>query len=175
MIYVFEGVDGSGKTTLANGVSSRLRVPTFPDPGRHGLLADWDSAHEWLVRGTQYDLDIACFSRIFDFVVDRWILSSRVYGRRRREVLDDPRARHILEIAEAHVFVLEVPSVVAHARMKRRDGVAKYGASELEFLHREVRGEAEFVRGCGVPVHFLDGMESVPVLIGEVVELSEGR
>lgn len=73
MIYILEGADGTGKTTLANEIA-RQRRATVLHPSFH---KSWNMAeyHRAFIQAAEAlnDSDI-------DVVLDRWAPSERVYG-----------------------------------------------------------------------------------------------
>lgn len=171
MIYVLEGIDGSGKTTLAERLGAALGAPVFPDEGRHGFAGEFVTPRDWLVRSMQFDLDVACFSQFADLVLDRWLMSSRVYGRRRDAVLDEVRTRAIYRRAEAVVFLLCLAPEVAVTRLQARDGAARYSATALDLIALELEREARIAVASGVWVVRVDAGLPPDDLLSEVVDI----
>lgn len=111
MIYVLEGPNCIGKSTVAALLARRLGVPVYGDAGRHGFVEAWLGpleARDWGVLGAQRCADAATLSLDFDAVVDRWIISDLVHNGRRDLVLPDDLLRRLVEGSRAAVALLDV-------------------------------------------------------------------
>lgn len=154
MIWVLEGPNYVGKTTVATALGTALRLPVFADPGRHGALP-LICSRDWVLAGIQRSLDFAGFSRHFDFVADRWTLSSTVYDGRRGAVWPDGTLRRVVELAQAKVFLLLARPETLLAR-SRRDRPEVRTLAEAEDLLRLYRRAAEDYVAIGGELHVID-------------------
>lgn len=133
MIYVFEGMEGVGKSTIAEAFALESRLPLFVAPDRHMPRAAGRSSRDWRILGTQINLDVAEFATMTDFVVDRWCLSSMVYDFLRGESEPDEVFQDIASSVDATIYVFDTDPEVALARILIRDGNPR----QIEIDHLE--------------------------------------
>ena len=120
MIYVFEGIEGAGKTTAARRYAESNGLKVFVDPSRHMPRVEGRTAAEWKLLGNQTNLHVASFAMIADFVVDRWALSSMVYDSMRGDCLPDKFYQEIAAETPAIVFVLDISPTTALERLREK-------------------------------------------------------
>jgi dTMP kinase len=186
-----EGVDGSGKSTVARAVVGRLqdagaeailvREPGGTDLGEavRGLLLDSERLDDWaevfLFAAQRAELArevIAPALAAGSWVVsDRTYYSSIAYQGRARSLGED-RVRSINEVGldgvvPDHVFVLDVDPGVALARQDSPDRIGREG---LEF-QAQVRAAYLELAGSDDKVVVLDGSLTVDDLVTKIVEM----
>jgi dTMP kinase len=180
-----EGVDGSGKSTVATALVDRLNASGKPailvrEPGGtplgekvRELLLDSDSLEDWaevfLFAAQRAELASRVIRPALDagswVVADRSYYSSIAYQGRGRG-LGEGRVRTINEaglggVVPDLVFVLDVDPELAHDRQERPDRIGREG---VEF-QAEVRAAYLDLAEAEERVHVLDGNRSVDDLV----------
>lgn len=156
MIYVFEGIEGAGKSTFAFCFAESLGLPVIKDP-ESGLSR---TPEQWRSLGGQFNTDVAAFSRVFDFVVDRWALSSMVYDYLRGAYAGDAVHARLAAAIDARVFVIDVETDIAMERIIARDGNSRrITLDELEARRARYLDVAELWNRWGGQALVLDGTE----------------
>lgn len=186
-----EGIDGSGKTTVADALAERLRsdgeeVILIREPGGtplgeaiRGLLLDSERLDDW----AEVFLFAAQRAELAREVVapalatGKWVVSDRTYyssiayqGRGRG--LGEQAVREINEIGLAgvvpdFVFVLDVSPDTALPRQHRADRIGAEGPDFQE----EVRKGYLALAGSDPRVAVLDGALPVGELVGQILEV----
>lgn len=186
-----EGIDGSGKTTVADALADRLRsggedVVLVREPGGtllgeaiRGLLLDSESLDDW----AEVFLFAAQRAELAREVVapalgqGKWVVSDRTYyssiayqGRGRG--LGEQAVREINEIGLAgvvpdHIFVLDVSPETALPRQHRADRIGAEGAAFQE----EVRKGYLALAGSDPKVVVIDGGLPVDELVDQILEV----
>jgi dTMP kinase len=186
-----EGVDGSGKSTIAAALARRLEAEGHPvtmvrEPGGttvgeavRGLLLDSESLDPW----TEAYLFAAQRAELAHEVIrpaldkGHWVISDRTYyssiayqGRARG--LGEGRIKAMNEmgldgIVPDKVFVLDVPPADALPRQHREDRI---GGESPEFQEEVRRAYIEMAARDPDRVHLLDGTGTVEALVEEIVE-----
>jgi dTMP kinase len=189
MYVALEGGDGSGKSTVAAALASRLRglgndVLVVREPGGtllgeavRVLLLDSDTLDDW----AEVFLFAAQRAELAREVIapslanDVWVISDRTYyssiayqGRGRG--LGEDRVRHINEVGldgvvPDHVFVLDVDPALALARQDRPDRIGKEGVA----FQSDVRDAYFRLAEDEEKVHILDGSMGVEDLVDAIV------
>lgn len=186
-----EGVDGSGKSTVADVLVDRLtalgveamlvREPGGTELGEavRALLLDSDRLDDWaevfLFAAQRAELAREVIAPALE--AGRWVVSDRTYyssiayqGRARG--LGEGRVRSINEtgldeVLPDHVFILDVDPGVALERQDRPDRIGREG---LEF-QAEVRAAYLDLAGSDDKVVLLDGSLAVDELVTKIVEM----
>jgi hypothetical protein len=155
MIYVFEGIEGVGKTSTASRFARRSGLEVYNDPSRRAPAAAERTPGDWMRLGNQANLDVAEFARIADFVVDRWCLSSMTLDFLRGVYAGDDFYRLIARNTRARIFLLEIDPELALARATR---VRERGLTIqiLEERRKRYREVAYLWSSWGGEVHFVD-------------------
>lgn len=186
-----EGVDGSGKSTVARALTDRLaaagaeailvREPGGTDLGEalRALLLDSERLDDWaevfLFAAQRAELAREVIAPAL--AANRWVVSDRTYyssityqGRARG--LGEDRVRSINEtgldgVVPDHVFVLDVDPGVALQREQAKDRIGKGG---LEF-QAEVRAAYLDLARSDPKVVLLDGALTVDELVTEIMAI----
>jgi len=119
VLIAIEGIDGVGKTTACEALK-QFGFFVFRDSVRHGAIGELSDVEIYKL-GIQCNFDLLAFSRRFDFVADRWALSSVVYDGMRGYSHDLKRYL----AASVWVFLLDCPVEAARRRVIERDGVPR--------------------------------------------------
>lgn len=165
MIYVFEGIEGAGKTSSARRFARRSGLEVYDDPSRHAPAAAERTPEDWMRLGGQANLDVASFARITDFAVDRWCLTAMTYDYLRGAYAGDDFYRPLARNVRARVYLLDVDPELAFARATR----VKERALTLDLLvaRRERYLEsAELWRSWGGEVLVVDSSGDTDDVIG---------
>lgn len=190
LYLAIEGVDGSGKSTVANALSTRLselghEVLKVREPGGtpvgeavRGLLLDSESLDVW----AEVFLFAAQRAELVKTVVrpalaeGKWVISDRTYyssiayqGRARG--LGEGRVRTINEtgldgVIPDHVFVLDVDPALALERQSDADRIGKEG---VEF-QAEVRNAYRDLAAAEEKVVLVDGSLTVDEQVEQILE-----
>lgn len=186
-----EGVDGSGKTTVAKAIVARLemlgeesifvREPGGTEVGEvvRGLLLDSPSLDDWaevfLFAAQRAELAREVVAPALDTGV--WVVSDRTYyssiayqGRGRG--LGEDRVREINEtglggVVPDHVFVLDVSPEVALARQDMPDRIGKEGVD----FQAAVRSCYLDLAAVEEKVNVVDGGLSVEEMADRIMEI----
>ncbi|HJQ76692.1 MAG TPA: dTMP kinase [Acidimicrobiia bacterium] len=186
-----EGVDGSGKSTVASALVDRLvatgaRAILVREPGGtelgeavRSLLLDSERLDDWaeVFLFAAQRAELAREVIVPALETDRWVVSDRTYyssiayqGRARG--LGEERVRSINEtgldgVLPDHVFILDVDPGVA---LQRQDGPDRIGREGLEF-QAEVRAAYLDLAGSDDRVVLLDGSLTVDELVTKILEM----
>ena len=186
-----EGVDGSGKSTVASALVDRLvatgaRAILVREPGGtelgeavRSLLLDSERLDDWaeVFLFAAQRAELAREVIVPALETDRWVVSDRTYyssiayqGRARG--LGEERVRSINEtgldgVLPDHVFILDVDPGVA---LQRQDGPDRIGREGLEF-QAEVRAAYLDLAGSDDSVVLLDGSLTVDELVTKILEM----
>lgn len=185
-----EGVDGSGKSTVAAELSEALKSRGFDvivvrEPGGtkvgeaiRDLLLHSDALDDWaevfLFAAQRSELARTVIAPALE--AGTWVVSDRTYyssiayqGRARG--LGEQRIREINEVGlngtlPDHVFVLDVSPEVALAR---QDGPDRIGSEGVGF-QSEVRESYRSLAHTDAKVHLLEGNREVAAIVAEILE-----
>lgn len=198
MIVVIEGSDGSGKSTAAKGLVSKLLESNVPavyyrEPGgtpmgediRNVLLDNRtetvDPISEMLLFFAARRQGIVNFvNRNSDkvIVMDRFVHSSyayQVYGGGAPEELYDTLVSHVLsDMGTVDLaFYVSVPKDVANARMSNRDTLDRIEQQDTEFVDRVAVGYGAAIQNSKWNYIWIDGTllpeEVVDVMYNHVI------
>lgn len=188
-----EGVDGSGKSTVAQALASVLEAAGHPvivvrEPGGtdvgeavRGLLLDSDKLSDW----AEVFLFAAQRAELAHDVIrpalaaGTWVVSDRSYyssiayqGRARG--MGEQRVREINELGldgvlPDHVFVLDVDPDVALGRQDGPDRIGKEGVG----FQSKVRDAYHYLAESDSRLELLDGSLSVDEMVARIVEVAE--
>lgn len=190
---VFEGIDGSGKSTLTKALSAALsdrKIPSvvFPFPSRTGAIgklvrevfegrAKVDRfAMQYLMVADQVDFEDKIDDELADgknVILDRHAsISGFVYGEEDHSIGE---MHDIVQVSQFvvpdMVFMVDVPIEVAHARRKGR-GEAENPLYESDDLERLARLRHRYM--AHVLTHdnavTIDGTRSVEDIVNELLE-----
>lgn len=119
MIFAVEGIDGAGKSAVAEYLRVVTGAPVFRDPLR--TMAHFErSAEEWVITGKQCAADTAFFAKHMTFLADRWCVSSLAYDRMRNRRVDEEFFARIAAETPNYVLMVDTPVAVALDRQKER-------------------------------------------------------
>ena len=186
-----EGVDGSGKSTVARALAERLEslgesVVIVREPGGtplgeaiRELLLDSETLDQWaevfLFAAQRAELAREVVAPALDsgtwVVSDRSFYSSIAYQGRARG-LGEAEVRHINELGldgtvPDHVFVLDVEPEAALARQHREDRIGGEGVGFQELVRESY---LDLARAEPERVHVLSGDLSVEEMVDRIVE-----
>jgi dTMP kinase len=187
-----EGVDGSGKSTIAAALADRLRargdeVVVVREPGGtalgevvRGLLLDSGSVEPW----AEVMLFAAQRAQLAGEVIrpalerGAWVISDRSYyssityqGRARGLGIETVRGINETGLDGTipdHVIVIDVDPAVG---LDRQDHADRIGAEGLEFQHEVSRGYHDLARMEPDRVAIVDGTLPVEAIVGRIMEL----
>ena len=131
MITYFEGVDGSGKTTLVNYLSDRYAYPIAKAPDR--LDDKYSELSNW------YDFDMALSNSVNRWLVDRGPLTEFVYRFVRLDCKPYLQLRDLQALLDGHKVVLCISQYSWKRSMER--GEDNITDKELHYKIKE-----EYVR-----------------------------
>jgi len=149
VIHVLEGPNFCGKTTQAARLAAFLSLPILEDPVARGGLLGPLGARDWVVMGVQRDLDLAVVSRHLDAVVDRWLLTPRVYDARRFRQWPVGVFERAVALAEARVYLLEVSPEILLARSRGDRPEVRHLRAASELVNAYQAAAVDFERTGG--------------------------
>lgn len=167
MIYVVEGPNAAGKSTLAARLSSVLRIPIYVDLGRKVAQRAGASGGELQAMTPCFDLLVEQVGRNHDFVIDRYWPTTIVFKRLdpRRPPLPEylamgPGGRARRGQEEEVLFQVRADEERILSRLRARNEPADPERVRREIaIYDEVFDE---IRDAGVPVIVVDGTRGLP-------------
>ncbi len=170
MIHVLEGPNYAGKTTVAWALGKVLKLPVYVDEVRYGAFGlEQREPRDWYVQGLQSAINVAWFSRRFDFVVDRWLLTNLVYDSVRGVKWSDETISELIEASNARVYVLNVGSYEL-LRRSRGDRAGIETVDDAYVWWARYRGAIERFARLGGWVRVIDGDKIVSEVLSEIVD-----
>lgn len=169
MIHVLEGPNYSGKTTVAQALGKVLKLPVYVDDARHGAHGfEPQSPRDWYVQGLQSAAVVAWFSKRFDFVVDRWLLTNLVYDYVRGVKWSDETVSGLIAATDAKVYVLNVGAEEL-LRRSRGDREGLETVDDAYVLWARYRGAIERFARLGGLVKVIDGDKIVSEVLDDIL------
>jgi len=170
MIYVIEGPNYSGKTTVSRALGKHMDLPIFTDLGRRrgNSLIPLEMPRDWVIQGLQSALDIAAFSNQFKFVVDRWVLTNIVYDDRRGYSWPAGSLREIISIAYAKVYLLNVRPLELINR-SRNDREDLKTIDDANFLCSSYKMASKLFKAAGGFIVNIDGEKKPGDIVDEIL------
>lgn len=170
MIYVLEGPNYAGKTTVARALGKVLKLPVYVDEARHGAHGfEPQSSRDWYVQGLQSAAVVAWFSKRFDFVVDRWLLTNLVYDYVRGVKWSDETVSGLIAATDAKVYVLNVGAEELLRRSRGdRDGLET--VDDAYVLWARYQGAIERFARIGGWVKMIDGDKIVSEVLDDILD-----
>lgn len=167
MIYVVEGPNAAGKSTLAARLSSAIGIPTYVDLGRKAAQRAGASGDELQAMTPCFDLLVDQVGRNHDFVIDRYWPTTIVFKRLdpRRAPLPGHLAMGPGERARRGREVELLFQVRVDERSVLERLLARGEPVDLERIRREIAIYDEVfdeIRDAGVPVIVVDGTRGIP-------------
>lgn len=170
MIYVLEGPNYAGKTTVARALGKVLKHPVYVDEARHGAHGfEPLTPRDWYVQGLQSVAMVAWFSKRFDFVVDRWLLTNLVYDYVRGVRWSDETVSGLIAATDAKVYVLNVGAEELLRRSRGdRDGLET--VDDAYVLWARYQGAIERFARLGGWVKMIDGDKTVSEVLDDILD-----
>lgn len=154
MIILLEGVDGTGKTTLARELAARLDVPYWNRP--HNPLYGMSTESSQLLHESEMDLITTLKS---DVVVDRFVPSEYAYNKGFGREFNEERAIELTRdcLAEMLVVWLYWPGDATHQDIEDRtdDEVDPFRILEVQRRYKELwnrTSEPRVMLNCMRPI-----------------------
>lgn len=133
MITYFEGVDGSGKTTLVNYLHTHYNYPIAKAPDR--LDDKYAELYNW------YDFDLRHSQSVMNWIVDRGPLTEFVYRFVRKDCKSYLQLRDLQDLLSGHKVVLCMTNYSWKRSMQRgEDNIVD------KDLHEAIK--QEYIRSC---------------------------
>lgn len=170
MIHVLEGPNYAGKTTVARALGKVLELPVYVDEARHGAYGfEPQSPRDWYVQGLQNVTELTWFSRHFNFVVDRWLLTNLVYDSIRGIKWSDETILELINNSNVKVYVLNVGSYELLRRSRGdRDGLET--VEDTYVLWARYLAAIERFDRLGGWVKVIDGDKNVSEVLDDIFE-----
>lgn len=198
-IVLFEGMDGSGKSTLVEAMKERLRLrdqpaASFAFPSKDGVLGsfireelftghnvledDRSMLHLMIADALDVDKRVACLRYEFDWVlldrhatVSAWAYQAQDHTVATIAAVTDP---YLFETAPDVVFILDVPAQVALERRAQRElepnPLFEKDLEHANTLRSRYAAYAGMYTNTG-PVVILDGTLSTTELVAQVLQV----
>lgn len=174
MIHVFEGPNFVGKTVQATLLSRALGVPILEDPVARGSYLGTLSPRDRVVMSLQRDMDVAVVSRHLTAVVDRWVLTPKVYDGRRGETWPIGAFSSVVRAADALVYLLYAPADALLERSRGdRPGLRTEADASLLILDYRLAAGSFSVHGGEVV--YVDAARPVEEVHAEILSHARGR